>query len=62
MAVDVKVGGKVFDSGIPKLLFETRVVQNFDVTRDGQKFLIGLPVEQDSPMTVVLNWTADLKR
>jgi Tol biopolymer transport system component len=62
MAVDVKVGGKDFDSGMPKPLFETRIVQNFDVTRDGQKFLIGFPVEQDSPITVVMNWTADLKR
>ena len=36
---------------------------SFDVSGDGQRFLITVPVEGSSaPITVVMNWTADLKR
>ena len=36
----------------------------YDVTRDGQRFLINMPLEEDapSPITVVLNWTTSLKK
>jgi hypothetical protein len=36
----------------------------FDVSGDGQRFLIPVQVEESlpEPITVVLNWTADLKR
>jgi len=36
----------------------------YDVTADGQRFLINTAVEQRSaaPITLVTNWTADLKR
>lgn len=35
-----------------------------DVTRDGQRFLLNLSTEEaaSSPLTVVLNWTATLKK
>jgi eukaryotic-like serine/threonine-protein kinase len=38
--------------------------QNWDVTPDGSKFLLFLPVSETDPsvLTVVLNWTAQLKR
>ena len=36
----------------------------YDVTADGQRFLVNTSVEQkvSSPITVVLNWTAGLKK
>ena len=64
MAVDVKVSGSGFEPGVPKLLFEKGGGSIFDVSGDGQRFLIPVLVEESSPepITVVLNWTADLKR
>jgi len=36
----------------------------YAVSPDGQRFLINVPVEAQTsaPITVVLNWTADLKK
>ena len=63
MAVDVKLSESRFEPGVPKLLFEKSSISNYDVSRDGQQFLIAVPVESSpEPITVVLNWTADLKR
>ena len=64
MAVDVKANGSSFEPGVPKVLFERSGARDFDVSRDGQRFLIPVLVEEGSPepITVVLNWTADLKR
>jgi hypothetical protein len=66
MAVEVKADGSGFEPGVPKLLFESERVGglSFDVSGDGQRFLIPVTVEESSsaPITVVLNWTADLKR
>ena len=35
----------------------------YDVSRDGQRFLVNLPLEwsNSSPITVVTNWTEKLK-
>jgi serine/threonine protein kinase len=70
MAVDVKGEGPTFEVGAPKVLFDLRVPSfnspqaQFAVTADGQKFLIANTFGENSsvPITVVLNWTADLKR
>jgi hypothetical protein len=70
MAVDVKGSRSGLEVGIPKLLFEARLARIFsgrnryDVTADGQRFLMFVPVEETpgSPMTVVVNWTAELKQ
>ena len=66
MAVEVKAGA-TFEFGVPKPLLETRVgtsVRFYDVTGDGQRFLIGGPVSEAAatPITVVINWTAGLKK
>jgi Tol biopolymer transport system component len=67
MAVSVKVGAAI-ETGIPKVLFQTRLTVNprqdqYCVTGDGVRFLFGEPVaEVPNPVTVVLNWTAGLKR
>jgi serine/threonine protein kinase len=71
MAVEVKAGS-TFAAGATKPLFDTPLreltdsLQPFDsyaVSRDGQRFLINDFTETSAPpLTVVLNWTADLKR
>jgi hypothetical protein len=64
MSVDVKAGDSSFEPGVPKLLFEKSGIRNYDASRDGKQFLVAVSVEASSPepITVVLNWTADLKR
>jgi hypothetical protein len=66
MAVSVKLGPP-FEPGVAVPLFDTRVVGFFpyDVSPDG-RFLLYTPSEGDtpasSPVTIVLNWQAALKR
>ena len=70
MAADVKLGASTFEAGVPRALFQTRVVgypnprNVYEVSADGQRFLIIRPLEEatSTPITVVVNWTADLKR
>jgi len=67
MAVDMQAatGGA---AGAPRILFSlmTRMVgrESYDVAPDGQRFLISSAVSSetsDAPITVVLNWWADIK-
>ncbi len=60
-----------FSAGKPKVVFEgkyqpTRATfPNYDVTADGQRFLMLKPGEQEQAATqinVVLNWFEELKR
>jgi hypothetical protein len=68
MAVSVGAGPS-FD--VPKTLFQTRVPSSLNVlrtsyvpSRDGQRFLINTENNalRPTPITVVLNWTAALKK
>ena len=71
MAVDVTTQPS-FSVGKPRMLFEGRYAQppfpatNYDVSPDGQRFLMLKPVEQDhaapTQINVVLNWFEELKR
>jgi hypothetical protein len=72
MAVPVTSKSGYFDAGSVTPLFRTRLVPTgsqivglaafYDVTPDGQRFLInGPPADPGPPMTVVLNWAAGLK-
>ncbi|HKE22664.1 MAG TPA: protein kinase [Bryobacteraceae bacterium] len=72
MAVPVTSQSGYFDAGRATPLFRTRLVPTgsqiagidamYDVTPDGQRFLInGPPADPGPPMTVVLNWAAGLK-
>ena len=69
MAVDVKLGS-TFEAGVPKALFGAGVLtltdfrNHYAVTADGQRFLINTTIEgaDTTPITVVVNWTAGLKR
>ena len=64
MAVEIK-GGAKFEAGLPKPLFDVHINNDgwYDVSKDG-RFLIPNQIGQatSAPMTVVLNWTAGLKR
>ena len=72
MAVPIRAGSTL-EIGRPEVLFETHTVagvsrspslrQQYDVSPDGQRFLLNVPSEETtSPITVVLNWTAGLKQ
>jgi dipeptidyl aminopeptidase/acylaminoacyl peptidase len=61
MSVDVNTESG-FRAGIPKPLFKTVPGGFFDVTQDGEKFLIPIPESLTTSYTVVLNWMAGLKR
>jgi Tol biopolymer transport system component len=64
MAVEVGTSGG-FRAGIPKALFKVPTgVFFWDVSADGQRFLMAAPsaARSQPPFTVVLNWTEELKR
>jgi Tol biopolymer transport system component len=67
MAVEVRTA-PTFQAGIPKALFKTHLRpppgRQFDVTPDGERFLVNLrPGDQVSdPVTLVQNWAAGRKR
>ncbi len=70
MAVDIQTQ-PTFSTGKPRLLFEISpsllnlTMRSFDVTPDGQRFLMVKLSDQELPatqLTVVLNWFEELKR
>jgi len=72
MTVPVTTGPDRFDFGTATRLFRTRLVPTgsqidgwaamYDVTADGQKFLLnGAPAAPEPPITVVLNWAAGIQ-
>jgi Tol biopolymer transport system component len=68
IAVDVNAGA-TFETGAPKPLFGTQVnaynaPNRYVVAPDGQRFLINSAAGEvnQTPITVVLNWTSGLKR
>lgn len=71
MVVAVTLGAS-FQAGTPAALFQTRVEtsnltgarNNYVVAADGQRFLVNNIIldSASQPITVVLNWTAQLKK
>ncbi|MCA1631268.1 MAG: hypothetical protein LC774_13190 [Acidobacteria bacterium] len=67
MSAETKAAG-AFENVVPRQLFQTGMklaaTYPYAVTADAQRFLVNVPVEatNPAPMTIVLNWTADLKR
>jgi serine/threonine protein kinase/Tol biopolymer transport system component len=71
MAASVKAGAP-FESGQPTVLFQTRAreplsaeeIFTYDVSQDGQRFLINVNLEQSNPppVSIVLNWTTELAK
>ena len=69
MAVDVKTESSDFQAGIPRPLFEIHRTpalrrNHYLVAMNGQRFLVVSPLEEmgSTPITVVTNWMAGLKR
>ena len=66
MAVQVKANGAALEVGIPQRLFQAPIDYGWDVTSDGKRLLMSvLPQGQQVaqvPITVVLNWPAQLKK
>ena len=71
MSVGVRVTGPTFEVSSVNVLFVAPVdavsvaaTNRYDVSADGQRFLINAPFENTSsaPITVVVNWTAGLKK
>ncbi len=70
-AVPVNLG-TTFQSGQPVTLFQSHLRQpisaqdvfSYDVTADGQKFLVNTKVDSPNaaPLSVILNWSADLEK
>jgi dipeptidyl aminopeptidase/acylaminoacyl peptidase len=70
MAAPVTVGAN-FDAGTPAMLFQanprelvaTSEQVTYDVSKDGQKFLVNTQLKTGTtPMSIVLNWTAKSNR
>jgi len=68
VAVDVAASGDAVNLGVPHILFQSVGIQRdygaYDVSADGKKFLInsGNLAQGGDPLTLVQNWTAELKK
>jgi len=67
MAVEITTQPS-FSAGTPKILFDGQYQSvnqsspNYDVSADGQRFLMLKPIEQAAQINVVLNWFEELKQ
>ena len=70
MAVDVRERSGAVEFGTPRPLFQAAIAivvarqpnWTWDVSADGQRFLIILIRDDPAPLTLVTNWQADLKQ
>jgi serine/threonine-protein kinase len=65
MAAEVKANGDAFEPSAPQRLFTAPPDAGWDVTADGKRFLLAIPQAQQNvqaPITMVLNWAAQLKK
>jgi Tol biopolymer transport system component len=71
LASEVKTGGG-FETGAPVALFQSHPRQpisamdffSYDVTNDGQKFLVNTKVDSSNaePLSVILNWASEIEK
>jgi hypothetical protein len=67
MAVAVK-SGAAFEAGLPKTLFDLSEAKasyaDYAVTADGQRFLFVRKLQEGgpAPLSVVVNWAAEVKK
>ena len=65
MAVPFRLTETSVESGKPQALFEVPVATRFQVSRDGQRFLVALPAEGTAVSTQLIvdtNWRAGLPK
>jgi hypothetical protein len=65
MAVDVKANSGAFETGVSRVLFEARLESTrrrsrYQVADNGKRFLMNLPIESSSPVTLTVNWGASV--
>jgi hypothetical protein len=65
-AAEITVAGQELRPSAPVELFHLPISGSYywDVSRDGQRFLAWMPLDRGAatPITVVMNWQAALKR
>ena len=67
IAVNVKTDGPVFEAELSKPLFDVHLESTtrrtrYQVGSNGQRFLINLPIQTTTPITVSINWVTGLSR
>jgi hypothetical protein len=64
MSVEIQASGAALEAGAPKVLFEPHPLPTFyDAAADGQRFLmVSSGIEQSPPITLLQNWTAEIKK
>jgi len=67
MTVDVDLGKDLVRVGKPVPLFQTRVRMSiggggYDVTRDGRFLVVNSTTESATPLTLIANWDAELRK
>ena len=68
MVVAVNMTKVSVETGPPKPLFETHMAElgsvesafNYDVSADGQQFVVNSAALAEAPLTVMINWTAGI--
>jgi len=58
MAIPISMKSGAVEPGVPVELFTIRPTATFNAARDGQRFLVNMPTQDETtpPITVVLNW------
>jgi Tol biopolymer transport system component len=64
VSVPAEAHGSDLTLGKPERLFQLSADGNYDVSPDGQRFLVTTPAQQEDqpPLSLVFNWTSDLDR
>ena len=69
MSVSVELDSASLKLGVPRPLFQTRLevdsfARQYDVSADGKRFVLAQPLEESAsvPITVIVNWSALLKK
>ena len=62
MAAPIRLTGTSVESGTPQRLFDVPSNTRFQVSRDGQHFLIAVPVDDSETLTIDTDWRAGLAR
>jgi len=66
MSSMIEVSGDALRPSAPTALFVPALTNGaqWDVSRDGQRLLVAAPIDRgnDTPITVVQNWEASLKK
>jgi len=60
MAAPIQLTETSVESGAPQALFEVPTNTRFQVSRDGQRFLIPLPADNSDGLTIDTDWRAGL--